>query len=339
MATLWSDDFESGNALAVSYRNVADAETNATCGRGGGWGCRTTGTNSAKYYGGFVKRLAAEQVGLGWWAVQIDTDTLYATLGAYGSSLFEVRDSAYSSVWMWSLYIDGGDRANQLSVYSAFGGGWSTPVYQCDDFITPGTWQTIRLEWKWSTLSGPASPNADGCIRILRDDIEIWSASNLVLCSRRGWAVGDAHQFDEVYVGPMGNGDNLGIYSVDAGSIEILGVDSLALVLEERTVPTGSMWVDIPDFLNVKLSDADFPGLSARLQCELWAEGGVTMQARLLDVTTGLSCGESAAVASAVPLAVEFPVTLVSGQHVYRLQVGSTETDVDLWCAGTALLS
>jgi hypothetical protein len=99
-------------------------------------------------------------------------------------------------------------------------------------------------------------------------------------------------------------------------------------------------WVDVANFLNTEVDSADYPGHLGTVQCEVWAETAATpVKARLWNATDGVSVGESVEVSSRVPVTVDFAVVLTPGLKTYRLQVGSTATGMDLYCAEAGLSS
>ena len=99
-------------------------------------------------------------------------------------------------------------------------------------------------------------------------------------------------------------------------------------------------WVDVADFIEQEINAADFPNGTATVLCELWTtEAGVTVQARLYDVTNASSVGTSDLVISTTPTTADFTVALTAGIARYRLQVTSTTTGTDLFAISAGLVA
>ena len=326
MATVWSDDFSSGNALAVSYNTVVDAETNATCGQAGGWGVRTTGTASQKYNGAFLytpgSPIASEYL-----RVSLDVDHVFAGDSGSGASLFELRGASIG--WFVSLYHGLGAGADR-SVLAAYSRSESTitPVgSSAIGVITPASWQTVVLEVWFSTDAGGGAPASDGRIKVSVDGMSAIDATGIRVQSIHGLP----NETAKVYVGPMGNGDNL---TIDDAPPET--------------------WMPVADFTEKRLDAAQYPGGVARVVCDLWAPGDdahpppINLTARLVSLLTtrdvhglfevDVEVGRSATIASAVPADGSFTVTL-AGIKRHRLEVTSPTTETDLWCAPGAEVS
>jgi len=311
MATIWEDDFASGNALAVSYLSIDSAETNATCGKDAGWGCRTTGDAENAYYGEFLYT-PASPVESNYLRVTLDVDHAAAAYSAYGYSLFELRSGSY----FISLYHGVGDGADRsrLEFYSVYDDAFSDPsAVSANGVITPGTWQTVEMEIWFSSLDEVFDPLPDGRVKISVDGVAVIDNSTLKLVTPWSYNNGGTNRIPTVQFGPMGNGDNLGIYTDE-----------------------GEVWVPVRDWVEQEIPSSAFPGGVARILGDLWSEdlGSPlpTIQARLYNLTDGVSVGASAALQSATyPSACDFSVTLTPGTKRYRAEVTSDTPAVDIF--------
>jgi len=315
VAERWADTFESAAALGVSYSDITDAETNATCGVASGWGVRTTGTTSQKYYGTFLYAPGSPAIVSEYLRVRFTLDHASTAESGYGNSLFELRGATNN--WFVSLYhgVGAGADRSVLEAYSV-AESMSTPVATSSTgVIVPASWQTIEMEVWFSTDDGFGGPNSDGRIRVTVDSLEVINATGIMVQSTGGFPNATA----SVLFGPMGNGDNIGIYDT----------------------PAGTNWVDIADFVNVPVNSAHFPGGRARVLCELWTGAGspaATIQARLYNAEDDVSVGESVEVTSETPVTADFPVTLTAGTRRYRAQVTSVPSGVELFYAGAGIM-
>lgn len=313
MATIWEDDFSSGNALNVSYGFINDAETNATCGQGGGWGCRTTGSASEQYYGVF-RYTPASPIESEYLRVVIDLDHAAANYDDVSGTLISLNDAAFGA--FLSLYhgADTGDDKTVLWVQSGF--ELADGPFSATGAIELGTWQQITLEVWFSTYAAgsPWAPNADGRVRVRVDSTTVIDSDTLLIQSWHTSADGTPNVTNSVTFGPMGNGDNIGIYTADD-------------------------WVDIANFVEQEISSSTYPGGSARVLGYLWSEDTgdsplPTVQSRLYNVTDGVSVGESPTVQAATPTEADFAVTLTPGTKRYRQQVTSDLPEVDIFWSG-----
>lgn len=312
MATIWADDFESGDALAVSYNTIVNAESNATCGQGGGWGCRTTGTASQQHYG----------------RLRYDLPTPLTT--TYIRASFDADRSALlaGEVGAWNMVLHDDGASYFVELYHGDDVDYATSQlfvnsYWLPDFlvsavgvITPGTWQTVVLE-VWSSThvlnGGFYEPNFDGRIKVSVDGVAVIDEDGLQVGGAYA-VVNGTNRVEGVTFGPSGNGDNVGIYDADA-----------------------TTWVDIPNFVEQEIPSAAFPSGAARVVCECWSVDGSAMQVRLWNDTDSTSVGESASVSSATPTDATFAVTLTSGAKVYKLQV-TGDVGVDLFCRAVGVM-
>lgn len=95
-------------------------------------------------------------------------------------------------------------------------------------------------------------------------------------------------------------------------------------------------WTEIAEFVEVPIDFSRYAS-GARVVCQIWSSTGASMQARLFDVGSSSSLGESTAVTSTSPTDVQFTVS-GSGTMTCRLQVGSTSAGVDLFCQSAGLV-
>jgi hypothetical protein len=319
VSTIWQDDFESGNALAVAYDSVSDAESNATCGKDGGWGCRTVGTDSQKYFGFFRYTPASPMVSEYVRAV-IDLDHAFANHDDVPAWLFSLSNeiTGWGELVFLSLFhgADTGDDKTVLWIQSSFEA--ADGPFSATGAINLGTWQTIVLEVWFSTYAAasPYTPNADGRVKVSVDGTPVIDQSGLLIQSWRTSVDGTPNATDHINVGPMGNGDNFALYDA----------------------PAEATWVDTPNFHEELIDAAQFPGGAARCLCMLWATvAGVNAQARLVSLLADGELvdevvGTSASVTSQTPTDATFAVAL-TGQKRHKLQLTSATPLTDLWCA------
>lgn len=97
-------------------------------------------------------------------------------------------------------------------------------------------------------------------------------------------------------------------------------------------------WIPIADWVSAEINSACLPAGAGRILCELWSTGALATKARLRNTTHAVTVGTSAAVSSATPVTADFTVSLTSGAHRYRLEVGSRWTGTDLFCIGAGLI-
>ena len=95
-----------------------------------------------------------------------------------------------------------------------------------------------------------------------------------------------------------------------------------------------SVWVPIANYHDVIVSYWQFKYGQARVKVDLWTSDGTMVQARLWNSTDGVSVGESVEITSTTPVETEFAVALTMGIKAYRLQVLTSEGEVDYFCVG-----
>jgi len=195
---LWVDTFESAAALSLNYTNIVDAETNLGSGVGSGWGARTTGSASAKYYGAFTKG-GLGNIGRSGYCSG-DFDQAFDDDNGSGFSAFEVR---YGFTWGLSLYHGLGVSRDNLEIHSV----WETnqTVGTALGVITPNTFQNLRLTWRTSTWTN-STLNADGEAIAYVNGIAVITATNIKV----GFAnIADPDPANTIFFGPMGHLDNI----------------------------------------------------------------------------------------------------------------------------------
>lgn len=316
MSTIREDDFSSGDALSVSYDDITNAETNATCGRDGGWGCRTTGTASQQHYGYFIY-IPATPLDVNYVRASFDADRSAFLAGEVGAWLLALFDSAGNTE---VELTHGDDDDNTKLVVNSYWLG--AALESATGAVTPGTWQTAVLEVWFSTHTlngGFYDANADGRIKVSVDGVAVVDEAAIQVGG--GYAVvNGTNRVYAVAFGPSGNGDNVGLYT-----------------------DTGEVWVDIPNWhAHEYLDAAQYPGGAARVLCDLWTEDTgasplPTITARLVSLladgeTIDAEVGRSATISATDPTDATFSVTL-AGRKQHKLQVTSDTAGVDLFCA------
>lgn len=130
--------------------------------------------------------------------------------------------------------------------------------------------------------------------------------------------------------------------SAQAGQIVVEEVSQFPTIYAQvsqvviEVLCAGFIWVDIPDFVRVRLSSIDFPGGSGIVRAWCWARNATTtMYLRLWDITNSRVAGESPEVRQGSPTEVNFDVSIASGTAIYKLQMTANESKVDLFALGT----
>jgi len=267
VAERWADTFESAAALSVSYSDITDAETNATCGVASGWGVRTTGTTSQKYYGTFLYAPGSPAIVSEYLRVRFTLDHASTAESGYGNSLFELRGATNN--WFVSLYhgVGAGADRSVLEAYSV-AESMSTPVATSSTgVIVPTTWQTVEMEVWFSTDDGFGGPNSDGRIRVTVDSLEVINATGIMVQSTGGFPNATA----SVLFGPMGNGDNIGIYDALAGGDESQYARPISDVAVNDWTPSSGVTL-FPMVNEVIADDGTYissPAIPVNAECEL----------------------------------------------------------------------
>ena len=267
VAERWADTFESAAALSVSYSDITNAETNATCGVASGWGVRTTGTTSQKYYGTFLYAPGSSAIVSEYLRVRFTLDHASTAASGYGNSLFELRGATNN--WFVSLYhgVGAGADRSVLEAYSV-AESMSTPVATSSTgVIVPTTWQTVEMEVWFSTDDGFGGPNSDGRIRVTVDSLEVINATGIMVQSTGGFPNATA----SVLFGPMGNGDNIGIYDAPAGGDESQYARPISDVAVNDWTPSSGVTL-FPMVNEVIADDGTYissPAIPVNAECEL----------------------------------------------------------------------
>jgi len=324
VAEIWADTFASEAALAVSYSDITDAETNATCGVASGWGVRTTGDASAQYYGFFLYAPGSPTVSE-YLRVRITLDHASTAESGYGNSLFELRGS--TDDWFVSLYhgVGAGADRSVLEAYSRSESS-STPVASSSTgVIVPESWQMVEMEVWFSTDDGFGGPAADGRIRVTVDGVEAINATGIMVQSSDGFP----NTTYSILFGPMGNGDDIGIYDAPVAEATLTNGYTYS-----GSIPSEGEWANIADFRDIEIRVASFPDGIVHVRGELWTDGVATVQARVLNVTDNVEMGRSSVVTSATPVMVSIPFVLTATLAFYRVQITSDLAATDLFAAG-----
>ena len=321
MSIIWEDDFESGNAIGVSYVGDVYLRTASACGVAGTWGAQSYGSEVEVFTGEFAYYLGA--------GTELEYVRVRLTLDHAGSGYTGEAEGGWDGFTIYDAngFTCGlkhgvgespGDRS-VLYVWSYAENGYNDLGRSAVGTITPGAFQVVELQVWMSTPTTPGGslPNSDGRMTVTVDGATVVDVTGIKVMSRYTLANGGANRVEGVYFSPMGNADNLGIYDA----------------------PAASTWVDVADFVDQEVSASDFPGGVARVACDLWSrDAGVTMQARLWDETNSVSAGESAEVTSQTPTDATFAVALSSGTATYKLQLTADATGTDLFCHGPGLV-
>ena len=303
MATIWEDNFESGNALAVSYEDISIAETNATCGRGGGWGARGNPLDEDSSYAEFYYRPATAVEGE-YFRVKVDIDSSDASGHLEILHLRDENDAWFVALNRWL------NNPNDLFV-SAWGNTPQDVGVSADGVWTAGVWATVQLEVWMST--GTTTPNADGRIRVTVDGVEVINVTNAEIWTNAKRSVpATPNRLGRAHFGPGGNLDSIGIYT------------------DEPIISSSS------PSISPSKSSSTSPSISPSASPSIGTPVG--MRLRLWNETLGVSVGESALINSTIPVDASFMVTLSPGVNSYKLQVTADESNVDLFVSGAVLI-
>lgn len=325
MSTIWEDDFESGDAIGVSYVGDVQVRTASGCGVGGSWGMQTYGdaqqqfTGEVAYYigAGFEREYIRVRITLD------HAGSAYTGEGEYGWDGITVYDSVGFTCGVYHGVGESvGDRS-VIYVWSHADSGYTDLGRSAVGTITPGSFQVIELQVWMSTPTTPggSTPNSDGRMKVTVDGATVIDVTGIKVMSRYTKANGGPNRVEGIYFAPMGNADNVGIYDEE---------------------PSTETWVDIPNWHAHEYLDASrFPNGAARCQCALWTEDPgtsplPTITARLVSLLTDGSIdaevGRSATITATDPTDATFAVTLV-GNKAHKAQVTSDTTGIDLFCA------
>lgn len=189
----FADDFEDGQTLAAAgYTNIITAETEATSGNGGGWGVRTTGTASQKYYGEFSRDGLAPTGPYG--SASADYDHAFDDDNGNGFYAMEVRRV---SAFALSLYHGVGADRRTVQLYDRL----TNLLGEKTGAVTPDVFQRLALSWRMSSAPGVA----DGSAIVTVDGVVVISVTNVTIDFPASVV------WDTVVFGPMGHLDNIQI--------------------------------------------------------------------------------------------------------------------------------
>lgn len=237
---------------------------------------------------------------------------------------------------------------------------WQTPTGFGSDYHNAGTFahadlfdgnpHTLRLEWRGSTITstvadytatfptyyGPRTTlAADGEVFFSVDGITLLEASGLTCQIHMLWAAYNNLPQMEAEFAAIGKYQYINIYPL-IGKYGYIKAGAAGVV--SAPVISGE-WINIADWLDTRIDSAGFPGQVALVLGDLWnGTPGATIQARLWNVTDGVSCGESAILTVTDPTRADFLVTLAAGVREYRLQVTSDTPGTDLFFAGAGIV-
>jgi hypothetical protein len=264
--TLWTDDFESGNALSVSYTRIIDARSKSDVGVGGGWGAESNSTLSAgaKYYAEFSKNLPGNAPqgsdAEGWYfSVEMDVDHRDIADNDFGFALFQLGRFVSGTTYHWILSLEhgvsleGGPNNDLYLLFRETGpgswGDWDRAI----NVITPGTFQTIRCCGKTSSWdAGTQQRGLDGWVKVYVDDVEVMSVADVPIYIDIGPIEGG--YWDFVMIGPMGRADNLSILDECAAAVfvgECAGGGAVPLAADPATGGTLGSACKIEEWVEV----------------------------------------------------------------------------------------
>jgi len=210
MPWLWEDDFESGDALAVSYDDVAGCHSEAGQGVGGTWGVDST-EGAAEF-----TRTVGTQTADDFTAVITDDRDLHAeeTFGFYA---LELRATGAAIISLYQCGYDPGTGIEEdETAITLYYDHWDGPGFllagSVTGVLTSHTWQTLWLVGHWSSWKMPEDePNPDGWLDVYVDGVRQIHATGLQICTPHGYANYGANEWDQITFGPMGHGDNVKI--------------------------------------------------------------------------------------------------------------------------------
>jgi hypothetical protein len=215
--------------------------------------------------------------------------------------------------------------------------------------------QYLRIQWCFSSYANGAF-QADGVVRVERGSGTTYMTPYTTLFTLenalvRGTLANLPHYWSQAWFCPQGNlllttptyggSWSLGVTErwmpswPNRWSILHLGYWNTAGVYDNLQCSYGAnVWVDIANYHDVIINYFQFKYGQARVKVDLWTSDGTMVQARLWNVTDGVSVGESVEITSTTPVETEFAVALTMGVKAYRLQVLTSEGEVDYFCVG-----
>lgn len=281
---------------------------------------------------------------------------LFGQDGGYGLPLFNLGGGYWDATYDFGLALDngllGGGTTSpfRFKLYGALGLATPesrpqdyypvfTPMFQSEEIpyasLVDGEFHTIEVTWQCGTVSfwdyprGSTPPTntfratvaADGWVKVKVDGVAVIDQAGIRLMVNYEGSCNDA------------TGDYYSWSSPEAAaavnrftSVQLGDDDDLPGIYDNLIVGTpGEEWVDIPDFVEVELSDTWFRSGGATVRATAWTGAPeATVQLRLQNVTDDVTAGTSDEVSETTPTAVDFPVTLSTGEKYYRLQATGT---------------
>ena len=227
---------------------------------------------------------------------------------------------------------------------------------RADGVLLENTVQYMRVQWCFSSYVGGAW-QSDGYVRVQTGNVvsgymptynDLFSIENAVV---RGKVANLPNYWSQTWFCPQGNlllttptyggSWSLGVMermhwtwpnrycTLQLGYWNTAGVyDNIELSYGEN------VWVPIANYHDVIVSYWQFKYGQARVKADLWTSDGTTVKARLWNSTDGVSVGESVEITSTTPVETEFAVALTMGIKSYRLQVLTSDGEVDYFCVG-----
>ena len=220
--------------------------------------------------------------------------------------------------------------------------------------LLENTTQNLRVQWRFSSYLGGAW-QSDGHVRVERANIVsgyVTSYTTLFVVENgvvRGKTSNLPTYWSQTWFCPQG--DLLLAYGSSFKSLGVmerwmptwpnrwstlqLGYWNTAGVYDNIELSYGeSRWIDIANYHDVIVNYFQFKYGQARVKVDLWTSDGSVVKARLWNSTDGVSVGESVEITSTTPVETEFAVALTMGVKKYRLQVLTSEGEVDYFCVG-----
>ena len=271
-------------------------------------------------------------------AAYFELDFSRATPGGVTQYFFGVRDHHGDPVLEFKR------EGTTLVVTDAVG-----ELGRASSVLLEGTAQKLRFQWCFSSYAGGAF-QADGIVKVERVTVSgytwtyttLFSLENAVVC---GKVANLPYYWRQAWFCPQGDmfvgASRLNVMerwtptTPNRWSTLQLGYWNTAGVYDNIELSYGeNVWVPIANYHDVIVSYWQFKYGQARVKVDLWTSDGTTVKARLWNVTDGVSVGESVEITSTTPVETEFAVALTMGVKAYRLQVLTSEGEVDYFCVG-----
>lgn len=177
------------------------------------------------------------------------------------------------------------------------------------------------------------------------DSIPVATTCTTAIWHGEGYGIG-GDGVDFLCLGSDGSGAGSSLTCVTpahaAGAVDVVvdpGISDWTLVNGFTFVEGGGDgWIDIADFRDIEIRAADFADGLAHARVWIWTDVAATIQARVWNITDGISMGESTVITSTTPTMVTINVLLTATLAYYRLQVTSNLGSIDLWATSGQLI-